>query len=609
MAETEGAPWRDCSATDCSAVPRIEYCSHCLNRYNGFAPTADAVDASYCGVTQDGERGYTDVIAHDGSVIREPPVRATLTAGEELDVEFTITAHHKGHVELGVCCLDPQTTSAADMVSCFKDNKATFVRDEYYNAPVDENYPKRGYVAPPSANILGTSSASTGYSDMPFKMVYKLPEGQSGDRCLLQWMYYTGNSCEMPGYNDFAFPGDDWRQCGGVGRQCLSTCSFTGAPYGGERMVAGDRDDGEIGNVAPERFWNCADVAIRSSNGAVPAPATPDTTPAAPDAEAEPAPGPPPPAGSEDETSLTCANGWTCQPAGDGRWECFESPSASGDGEAEEDAPSPPLPASSEALVANWEQCGGINFCGGSDGPCRACADDWACKKEPGNDYYWQCVFPSYEFPIEEEPAPPPPSTDVADWGQCGGLSLCSADTACRDCASPTWKCLKQPGNPWYHQVRTCSRGARRGGGLTTNEVRPRGLQLPAGPGPGRPAGLGPNRRGVPAAQELLQLDLRRPPARQDGQVRQRQAAQARVPGLETGHLRLGHPGEGVHVQEEAVQGASQGRPAAVGRVMTALVPPTVPRRPSESQFCAVFPRVFLLGRRCLQRPCCSWPS
>ena len=188
MAETEGAPWRDCSATDCSAVPRIEYCSHCLNRYNGFAPTADTVDASYCGVTQDGERGYTDVIAHDGSVIREPPVRATLTAGEELDVEFTITAHHKGHVEVGVCCLDPQKTSAADMVSCFKDNKATFVRDEYYNAPVDEGYPKRGYIAPPSDNILGTSSASTGYSDMPFKMVYKLPEGQSGDRCLLQWV-------------------------------------------------------------------------------------------------------------------------------------------------------------------------------------------------------------------------------------------------------------------------------------------------------------------------------------------------------------------------------------------------------------------------------------
>ena len=43
MAETEGAPWRDCSATDCSAVPRIEYCSHCLNRYNGFAPTTDPV--------------------------------------------------------------------------------------------------------------------------------------------------------------------------------------------------------------------------------------------------------------------------------------------------------------------------------------------------------------------------------------------------------------------------------------------------------------------------------------------------------------------------------------------------------------------------------------
>ena len=256
------------------------------------------------------------------------------------------------------------------MVSCFKNNKATFVRDEYYNAPVDENYPKRGYIAPPSANILGTSSASTGYSDMPFKMVYKLPEGQSGDRCLLQWMYYTGNSCEMPGYIDFAFPGDDWRQCGGVGRQCLSTCSFTGAPYGGERMVAGDRNDGEIGNVAPERFWNCADVAIRSSNGAVPAPATPDTTPAAPDAEAEPAPGPPPPAGSEDETSLTCANGWTCLPAGDGRWECSEAPS---DG----------MP-----LAANWAACGGRNLCN-KNKQCRSCNNGWTCFKH--GRWWWQC--------------------------------------------------------------------------------------------------------------------------------------------------------------------------------------------------------------------------
>ena len=35
----------------------------------------------------------------------------TPTAGEEeLNVEFTITAHHKGHVELGVGCLDPPPT-------------------------------------------------------------------------------------------------------------------------------------------------------------------------------------------------------------------------------------------------------------------------------------------------------------------------------------------------------------------------------------------------------------------------------------------------------------------------------------------------------------------
>ena len=71
-------------------------------------------------------------------------------------------------------------------------------------------------------NDDGQMDARWNGEGMDFNMVFELPRDVSGDRCIIQWRYYTANSCEMPGYRDYAWPGADWRNpAGGWG---LSTC-------------------------------------------------------------------------------------------------------------------------------------------------------------------------------------------------------------------------------------------------------------------------------------------------------------------------------------------------------------------------------------------------
>lgn len=73
------------------------------------------------------------------------------------------------------------------------------------------------------------------------KMAYKLPANLVCKRCVLQWMWVTGNSCTPPNTPDqFKIARD------------LSICGQNGAN--------------------PEQFWNCADITIVGSNDKVPSP-------------------------------------------------------------------------------------------------------------------------------------------------------------------------------------------------------------------------------------------------------------------------------------------------------------------------------------------------
>merc|ERR1719515_690319 len=205
----------------------MESCPHCVNQYR--AP-------GYCGLTQDGSKEYTVPLDSRGAPIESPPLQATLTAGEPTTIGFKLTAHHKGHVELGVCC-DAQPSQA-----CFDRNPLTFQQDLLYGAPVDAAHPERGYVAP---RAMGNPNIGDGQSPggmgtgeygnaMDFRMKFRLPAGVSGDRCLIQWRYITGNSCEMPGYDQVAWPSQAWRNAG------VGTCALPlSADGSGRRSASG----------------------------------------------------------------------------------------------------------------------------------------------------------------------------------------------------------------------------------------------------------------------------------------------------------------------------------------------------------------------------------
>ena len=238
VAAEDGVWWKPDS--DPTVYPQKESCPHCLNQYR--AP-------GYCGLTQDGSKEYTVPKDFQGDPITNPPLQSSLVAGDVTKIGFALTAHHKGHVELGVCC------EAQPSQDCFNRNKLTFERDLLYGAPKDPNHPERGYIAPRSMGggdpSKDTMTPGEYGNAMDFQMDFRMPAGVSGDRCLLQWRYYTGNSCEMPGYDAVAWPDASWRNSG-VG-QCSLPLS-------------------EDGSGAPERFWNCADVQVLSDGG-TPAPA------------------------------------------------------------------------------------------------------------------------------------------------------------------------------------------------------------------------------------------------------------------------------------------------------------------------------------------------
>merc|ERR1719313_1038434 len=221
---------------------------------------------------------------------------------------------------------------------------------------------------------------------MDFRMKFRLPAGVSGDRCLIQWRYITGNSCEMPGYDQVAWPSQAWRNAG------VGTCALP---------LSAD------GSGAPERFWNCADVKVLPA-GSGPAPG-PNPAPADP-APADPAPADPAPA----------------------------------DPAPADPAPADPVPGGSLPPVGAWAACGGESTAGcGKDEACFSCTSSggrsYMCDRQ--SQWYWQCIpgTSSTPAPVPAVPAPAPsPAGSKAPWAACGGLSTagCQRDDDCFSCRS-----------------------------------------------------------------------------------------------------------------------------------------------------------------------------
>ncbi|KAL3817055.1 hypothetical protein ACHAXA_000105 [Cyclostephanos tholiformis] len=71
-------------------------------------------------------------------------IEATYTVGQQIDVEVTFTAHHKGHFVLKAC---PISSGGTATQACFDNNKLRFISGE--GANFDQNFPERAYIPPP----------------------------------------------------------------------------------------------------------------------------------------------------------------------------------------------------------------------------------------------------------------------------------------------------------------------------------------------------------------------------------------------------------------------------------------------------------------------------
>lgn len=174
---------------------------------------------------------------------------ATYQQGGIIKLTTVLTAFHKGRFGFRICKISG--TSAADETSQLTD--ACFNQNVLVQANV------AGAQAPGDAYLhLGSVNNGT------YTTYYQLPSGLTCDgvtsRCVLQWYYLTGNSCNPP---------NEPAQYASAG---LNTCGDN-SPY-------------------PEEFWNCADVLITAS-GTSPSPVSPSPS-SSPSPVPSPVPSPSP---------------------------------------------------------------------------------------------------------------------------------------------------------------------------------------------------------------------------------------------------------------------------------------------------------------------------
>jgi hypothetical protein len=149
-------------------------------------------------------------------------IEATYTVGQQIDVEVTFTAHHKGHFVLKAC---PISSGGTATQACFDNNKLRFISGE--GANFDQNFPERAYIPPPPPGTQASNGAGVNGYRWNYRYRFQLPPGLSGDRVLLQWHYVTANSCLPPGYNTYPFP-SGWHPgnlpaCGPLPTEVLNT--------------------------------------------------------------------------------------------------------------------------------------------------------------------------------------------------------------------------------------------------------------------------------------------------------------------------------------------------------------------------------------------------
>ncbi len=176
------------------------YCPWCLN--SGGRETVYASGAKRQGLCGDAYAAPRDHEVY-GKFASPPRLAGTYKAGGVMQVKVTLTANHMGRWSVALCPLSgpSQATEAKELrQACFR--------------PLQRADGKGPYTY-----VDARTSA--------FSVAYRLPKLTCA-RCVLQWVYTTGNSCQVPGLPS-KYSGTNLPSCAPVG---------------------------------PEEFTNCADVAL-----------------------------------------------------------------------------------------------------------------------------------------------------------------------------------------------------------------------------------------------------------------------------------------------------------------------------------------------------------
>merc|ERR1719422_879887 len=235
-------------------------------------------------------------------------IQATYSAGQVVEFEHVITAHHFGHLEMSICDRRINSSAGADAcLSRWRLERAAPPADCRPNdsrtdcQPVDKLHPERFYLPPQSRGRT-------------HKFRYRIPAGLNCAECTLQWRWWTANSC---------VPADDygcyWDQMRAAGWSTSGFYGyFSGLPCGNPRQA--------MCNNKGEQFVNCADIRVQGSGAPTPTPPpTPPTPPVPTPTQAPtppiPTPAPtPPPAGRVCEHEKNCDVSPFCNHAGYDSW-------------------------------------------------------------------------------------------------------------------------------------------------------------------------------------------------------------------------------------------------------------------------------------------------
>ena len=235
---------------------------------NQEGPSYAGPAISGCGRTQ---RDITPVFDYDDLLPSGWYAEESYNAGQEIELEVGITAHHEGFFEFFVCFDVGNPTKA-----CFDQYPLELVSDPLYGAPKDVFHPTRAYIPPYSFPAYRHTSNGRGRLHR-YKM--RLPSNMPNGNALLQWRYTTGNTCQLEdGYSNYY--NSLWAGQGSA-YDIFGIC---------QNPLPETRTD--LGSV-PERFWNCAEVSIFGSVGGGPSPNPTNAPPSRPPAPTSPTSTPP----------------------------------------------------------------------------------------------------------------------------------------------------------------------------------------------------------------------------------------------------------------------------------------------------------------------------